>query len=156
MNQRKNLNNKVQLFKPVWKLYVSQSKHCLQAAPNCMICNEQTYKQVQLSQSVFNKALLLIIWIRTNSLDCGETIFWSIPYHLCTRRIWNVQHLYVWLSVSGRDIAIVLQTLQVVLLGDGKGQKADVAQRGWPVIRAQVDQTQLWGTLRVCEGQHSY
>lgn len=60
------------------------------------------------------------------------------------------------MSVSGRDIAIVLQTLQVVLLGDGKGQKADVAQRGRPVIRAQVDQTQLWSTLRVCEGQHSY
>lgn len=51
---------------------------------------------------------------------------------------------------------IVLQTLQVVLLGDGQGQQADVAEGGRPVIRAQVDQTQLWGALRVCEGQHGH
>lgn len=107
-------------------------------------------------KSVFNKTLLLIICTRMDSLDCGDTIFWSIPYPLGTSCIRNVQHLYVCVSVSGRDIAIVVQTLQVVLLSDGKGEKADVAQRGRPVIRAQVDQTQLWGTLRVCEGQHSY
>lgn len=48
----------------------------------------------------------------------------------------------------------MLETLQVVLLGNGKRQKADVAQRRGPVVRAQVDQAQLRSILRVCEGQH--
>lgn len=48
----------------------------------------------------------------------------------------------------------VFQTLQVVLLSDGQGQQADVAEGGRPVVWAQVDQTQLGGTLRVREGQH--
>lgn len=47
-----------------------------------------------------------------------------------------------------------MQTLQVVLLGNGKRQKADVAQRRGPVVRAQVDQAQLRRGLRVGEGQH--
>lgn len=50
----------------------------------------------------------------------------------------------------------MLQTLQVVLLGDGQGQQADVAEGGRPVVTAQVDQTQLGGTLGVCEGQHCH
>lgn len=45
------------------------------------------------------------------------------------------------------------QTLQIVLLGDGQGQQADVTEGGRPVITAQVDQTQLRGTLRVSKGQ---
>lgn len=48
----------------------------------------------------------------------------------------------------------MLETLQVVLLGNGKRQKADVAQRRGPVVRAQVDQAQLRSILRVGEGQH--
>lgn len=49
----------------------------------------------------------------------------------------------------------MIKTLQVVLLGNGERQKADVAQRRGPVVRAQVDQAKLRGTLRVGEGQHS-
>lgn len=44
--------------------------------------------------------------------------------------------------------------MQVVLLGNGEGQKADVAERRGPVVGAQVDQAQLRGVLRVREGQH--
>lgn len=50
----------------------------------------------------------------------------------------------------------MLQTLQVVLLGDGQGQQADVAEGRRPVITAQVDQTQLGGALGVREGQHRH
>lgn len=53
-----------------------------------------------------------------------------------------------------RKCATLIETLQVVLLGNGKRQKADVAQRRGPVVRAQVDQAQLRGRLRVGEGQH--
>ena len=49
-----------------------------------------------------------------------------------------------------------VQTLQVVFLGDGQGQQADVAERGGPVVTAQVYQTQLGGTLGVREGQYHH
>lgn len=44
-------------------------------------------------------------------------------------------------------------TLQVVLLGNGQGQKADMAEGGRPVATAKVDQTNLGGILRVSKGQ---
>lgn len=48
----------------------------------------------------------------------------------------------------------VLPTSEVVLLGDGQREQADVAQRRGPVVGAQADQAQLGGALGVGEGQH--
>lgn len=48
---------------------------------------------------------------------------------------------------------MMVQTLQVVFLGDGQRQQPDVAERGRPIVTAQVDQTQLWSALWIREGE---
>ena len=94
----------------------------------------------------------ICVWLKETfnfSFDTSDILISenNVSVLLCVR---------LWELLETEILSDGVQTLQVVLLGDGQRQQANVAEGRRPVVAAQVDQTKLGGSLRVGEGQHHH